>query len=200
MSRQITLLVEGPGDADAAPALVLRLLGAMGHTGWIVGKVKKVHGLGWLRKRLDDQATYLRIEAPDAVLILLDLDDGCPLEEARSLAAAWRAHALPFPVAVVLAHREFEAWFLASLPSIAPNTDDLPDGLTYDDEPEGKRGVKEWLTAQMPKGRTYEETLHQKVYVKHLDPEAAQARSRSFRRLLSALQDVTSGAAPTVTP
>lgn len=201
MSRSLTVLVEGDGDAQAVPGLVLRLLADMGRGDWVVGKTKKVRGLGSLTKRLDDQAAYLRLEAPDAVLVLLDLDDGCPLEAARALAARWRAHALPFPVAVVLAHREFEAWFLASLPSIAPHVADLPDALVYDKEPEGKRGAKEWLTAQMPKGRTYEETLHQKAYARHLDPDAAQGRSRSFRRLVSALTTLTDAAAtPVVTP
>lgn len=201
MSRSLTVLVEGEGDAQAVPGLLLRLLAEMGRDDWTVTKIKKVHGIGWLKKRLDDQANYLRLEAPDAVLVLLDLDDGCPRDEARSLAEAWRVHALPFPVAVVLAHREFEAWFLASLPSITPNVADLPDNLVCEKEPESLRGVKEWLTAQMPKGRTYEATLHQKAYAKHLDPKAAQERSRSFRRLVSALDTLTDGSGhTTVTP
>ena len=201
MSRSLTVLVEGDGDAQAVPGLVQRLLRDAGHADWHVVRTKKVQNLGWLRKRLGDQAEYLRLEAPDAVLVLLDLDDGCPMGEASALAEAWRAHALPFPVAIVFAHREFEAWFLASLPSIAPHIADLSDGLTYPDEPEARRGVKEWLTKQMPRGRTYNEPLHQKAYAKHLDARLAHDRCRSFRRLVSALHELAESAGTgTVTP
>ena len=201
MSQVLTLLVEGEGDALAVPGLVLRLLREAGHEAWTVKKPKIVGGVGTLRKRMDDLAAYLRTEQPDGVLVLLDLDDGCPKQEAAKLAAEWRAHALPFPIAVVLAHREFEAWLLASLPTIARNVAELPNELTYDAEPEARRGVKKWLISQMPPGRGYKERLHQKAYAKHLDPTLAAKRSRSFRRLTTALAQLVQHAGTgTVTP
>lgn len=197
-------LVEGDGDLRAVPILVQRLLLERGHDGWFVDgkRAKPVRSLPNLRNRLPNFLEYLRIEEPDAALILLDLDDGCPCETAIALASDVAEVGLPFPTAVVFAHREFEAWFLASLPSIAASTPLLADGLDYEAEPERRRGCKEWLNKQMPRGRRYEETLHQAAFCRHLDVERAASRSRSFRRLRDALDGLvqTAGRRGVATP
>ncbi len=54
-----------------------------------------------------------------ALLLLRDEDDGCP-KDLAPVAARWlRKLSLPFPSAVVLAHREFEAFFLPCLSRMA---------------------------------------------------------------------------------
>jgi hypothetical protein len=126
-------------------------------------------------------------------MILLDLDDGCPFKEAKTLAAEVRNLAVSVPVAVVFAHREYEAWFLASLDSIAGNHG-IPDGTTYPGPVEGRRDVKGWLTATMPPGVAYKPTQHQAPMTHLLDPAAARLVSRSFRRLEHALQELLQGA------
>ncbi len=196
-------LVEG--DRTAVPALVQRLLRAGGHHDWYVDtrRLKEVGGLVAFRKRLDNFLCYLRVEAPGAVLVLLDLDleDHCPKVEAPALAKDIRDARLPFPVAVVFAHREYEAWFLAGIESIAAHVETLTDGLCYEDELEERRGVKEWLTAQMPSGRRYKETTDQKRFTGLLDLDLARARSRSFRRLCHAVDELVQHAGrPVVTP
>ena len=124
---------------------------------------------------------------------MLDLDDGCPTVEGPALAEELRGYRLPFPVAVVLAHREYEAWFLASLRSIAPGSTDLPDDAAFDDDPEGPRDCKAPLTSLMPLGKTYRPTTHQAEYTRLLDFDLTAERSRSFRRLLHAVHELTSG-------
>ena len=198
----IVVLVEGEGDAAAVPKLVAVALRRLGRHDWFVvqKQTTKVGGVAALKKRLDSHAGYLRIKSPDAALVLLDLEDGCPKTEATELAGLLRGYNLPFPVAVVLAHREYEAWFLASLETIAPDAADLPSDAEFSDDPEGPRGCKERLTAMMPAGKTYRETTHQAEYTSRLDFDLAQARSRSFRRFVHAVDQVTTVSGSVVTP
>jgi uncharacterized protein DUF4276 len=134
-------------------------------------------------------------QSPDtgATLVLLDLDDGCAYSEAQSLATNIRSFNLPYPVAIVFACREYEAWFLASLNTIAGEYG-LPEGLTYDGDIEARRGVKEWLTKQMPSGRIYKETIHQISMTHRIDLELARQNSRSFRRLCHAIDELVQAA------
>ena len=166
--KQIITLVEGPGDAAAVPGLLRKLLKASGRYDWQPGGIMRVGELPKLRRNLPRTAEALRIKLRagegHAVLVLLDLDDGCPRAEALALAAELAAFGLPGPVAVVLAYREYEEWLVASLASIALATPLLPDELRRDYPVEGKRGVKEWLTRQMPAGFIYRETIHQEVF------------------------------------
>ena len=194
--KRLIAVVEGEGDEAAVPRLLSRAFHLAGEHGWFVDtrRTMKVGGLLAFRKHFDRYARLLRLQPTDAVLVLLDLEDGCPKREARALAADLRALSLPYPVAVVLAYREYEAWFLASLPSIAPAVDSLPDGASYEDDPEARRGCKERLTALMPPGRTYKETLDQPAFTSVLDFDQAAERSRSFRRLCRALDELVARA------
>lgn len=189
-------LVEGHGEVEAVPALLQLLLTDMGHHTWYVDqrRLKRVRGLSYLRNRLASFLEYLRIDAPDAVLILLDLDDGCPVDEARSLSAEIVQAHLPFPVAVVFALREYEAWFLASMPSVAGATPLLPTDLEYDGDPEGRRDCKGWLKRQMPTGMIYKETQHQVEFTRSIDLNQAKNNSRSFRRLCNAVEQLVQSA------
>lgn len=54
----------------------------------------------------------------DAVLVLLDLDDGCAAQVAQKVAEELQKLNPPRPIAVVFAVREYEAWFLAAAHSI----------------------------------------------------------------------------------
>ena len=187
-------LVEGDGEVAAVPGLLTAVLRHLGRHGWYVGERRpaKVHSLSAFRKHLASHAGYLRIKNPGGVLVLLDLDDGCPKAEALQLADELRPHGLPFPVAVVLAHREYEAWFLASLRTIAPDTD-LRSDAAFEGDPEGPRDCKAPLTGFMPPGKTYRPTTHQAEYTRLLDFDLTAERSRSFRRLLHAVDELTSG-------
>jgi hypothetical protein len=103
-------------------------------------------------------------------LILRDEDDGCPAERGPE-AARWIGEAgLLFPVALVLAHREFEAWFLPCVHLMAgrrlidPNGGSragIREGSKFSGNPEQLRGVKEWLSGQFADGKSYKPTLDQ---------------------------------------
>lgn len=195
---KIVPIVEGDGELDAIPVLLRRILHENFQVfDWEIGKPKKAHSLPAFRRRLSDFIRYSQIE-PDAthILIVMDLDDGCPREELLSLVEEIRQTSPQIPVLVVLAHREYEAWFLASLPSLVEQNC-LPANCVFDGEVEGIRGVKEWLTHQMPRGITYKETSHQASWSAQMDIGMAQGRSRSFRRLVHAVEEIlTRPAAP----
>ena len=203
------LLVEGEGDIQAAPILLRRLLQEQhGRYDWQVDPkhTMKVWGLAKLRNRLPDYIEHLRNKSScHGAMILLDLEDQLPCEEAPALAEEIAAlQPLPFPIVVVFACREYESWFLAGLASIAMGSSHFPDGLTYPNDPEAKRGAKEELDKQMPPLVKYKEVLHQAEFTKLLNFEEAR-RAPSFRRLERALGELlmavdTDGGAGIISP
>ncbi|WP_420455176.1 DUF4276 family protein [Rubrivirga sp.] len=199
---RLLAVVEGRGEEVAVPRLLTRAVHRIGKHDWVVPErlTMRVGGLPAFRAHLGRNAEALRRQPVDAALVLLDLDDGCPAEEGPKLADNLRGYGLPFPVAVVLARREYEAWFLASLPSIAAETTDLPEDAHYPGEPEKPRDCKAPLRALMPQGRRYDPVLHQAAFTSALDFDVAAERCRSFRRLLNAVDEVTTATAPVVTP
>jgi len=188
---RIVTLVEGTGDFDAVPGLIHRILHKQELWTWHVARPKKVKGLGALKKHLSKFMTYAERDVDEGgILILLDLDDGCPKTEALNLAQQIRNLNLSCPVVIVFAHREYEAWFLASLNTIAKQSDLLPTDLKHKGNVEGIRDVKGWLTRQMPPGRAYKETIQQKDFTNLMDLDIACQNSRSFRRLYSAIEEL----------
>lgn len=134
-------------------------------------KDDKLEGVIRYHKKFDDCT---------ALLILLDMDDDCPKEKANELVCRVNAmEMLPFSVVVVCAKREYEAWFLASLETIH-------DGQVYTDDPENKRDAKGWLRRNFK----YKQTVQQVKYTQKLDITRARERSRSFRRLYHAFEEV----------
>lgn len=133
-----------------------------------------------------ENAIRFHLKYPDcaALLVLLDMDDDCPKAKAFNLIARIRSvGTLPFSVAVVCAKREYEAWFLASLESIHPEH-------RYPNEPEALRDAKGWLKKQFG----YRQIRNQSAYTAKLDIELAQTRSRSFRRLCHAIEEIVMSA------
>ena len=82
-------------------------------------------------------------------------------------------------VAVVLAKREFEAWFLAAAGSLAGHHG-LDAELVAPEHPEDIRGAKEWLSARRTDGHPYKPTIDQACLASILDVRQAQANSPSF--------------------
>lgn len=119
-----------------------------------------------------------------ALLVLLDMDDECPKTQAFALTKRVAAmELLPFSVVTVCAHREFESWFLASLESIH-------EGAQYENDPEEIRDAKGWLRKKFG----YKPTIHQARYTQNIAPSVAFVKSRSFRRLYHAFEEIVSAA------
>ena len=130
------------------------------------------------------QAVRLALVQPDcgAVLILFDGNSDCPAELGPTV-QGWAAEVADgTPCAVVLAHREYEAWFLAAIESLRGRR-----GVKTDAEPppdsESPRGAKEQLEARMQPGASYLETADQPAFSATFSLPVAYRRSRSFRKL-----------------
>ena len=66
----------------------------------------KAGGLGTLKKRFTQLLQYAATsEDCGGILVLMDLDDGCPRDEAAALAAEARTLNLACPVVIVFAWR-----------------------------------------------------------------------------------------------
>ncbi|WP_461393251.1 hypothetical protein [Deferrisoma sp.] len=97
-----------------------------------------------------------------ALLILRDEDDGCPRDLAPRVAGRIRGLNAPFPVAYVLLHPEYEVLFLPCLEYMG-----FP---AWDRESwEARRGIKEWLSKQLPPGRRYKPTVDQLPFTQRID-------------------------------
>jgi hypothetical protein len=120
-----------------------------------------------------------------AILILFDGDDTCPRELAPKLERWAQDEARPVPTAIVIAQREYEAWFLATIESLRGKRGIRDDAESHPD-PESVRGAKEALEDRMEVESSYSETADQAALSAALDLQVAYSRSRSFRRMVRA--------------
>ncbi len=113
------------------------------------------------------------------VLVLLDADDDLPCVLGPRLLTQARARRKDRDISVVVATREYEAWFLAAAESLRGHRA-LPMDLASPAHPEGIRDAKGWLDERMPGG--YSETLDQPALTAMFDLALAR-RSDSFDKL-----------------
>jgi len=208
--RKIFPIVEGEGEIEAVPKLIVKILHHLGRYDFVSVAGRNARGCDNLKKREFLERLIRAAEELDgvaAVLIVVDADDNCPKVLAAELSQTVREIGVRVAVAVVVANREYEAWFLASLATIAGQNltggSVLPADCKFVGDVEAKSGVKEWITAQLPKGFSYKPRTDQGVLTQKIDVELAVQNSRSFRRLVHAIEllvDAADTNAATVSP
>lgn len=172
------LVVEGHGDGQAALNLVVRLWAdlRLPALSWAV----PMRGKNLHQERGVQKACQLVRSKGDAAALLLlrDEDDECPKVSAPRAATWIQALRLPFPAAVVLAHREYEAFFLPCIARMAGREivhhgnlrrPGLLAGTSFSGDPQDIRGVKEWLSSHMPYGHSYKPTVDQLPFTRMID-------------------------------
>ena len=180
--RRIVAIVEGQGEETAVPILIREWLTLNHlHDRWIVGDravcakgqanllaqslPKKQRGIEYFVK------AALAAD-PDFLLIVLDADDVC-LERARAVAGHKE-------IGVVIADREFEAWFLHHRAAIATS---CPTASPW----EPTRRIEDIRDCKKVMGRlfgSYEPTVDQARFTRLLPlADGAASPSRSFRKL-----------------
>ena len=205
------VLVEGKGDVRAVGRLVGRLLAEkaafdclfLDDEAFKIGSIERLTGNNrheWIRLL---QAAYRVRSQTAAMLVLLDGDadavEGqtfCAMTVARSLAerAAYVGAGTLFSLACVFAVKEFEAWLIAGIESLAGRN--LPDrisgiraGVVAPLNPEQIRDCKGWLRENMQ--RPYNPTIHQEPMARLLDLQRLRDRNvRSFMRLEHAVDEL----------
>jgi hypothetical protein len=182
---KLVCIVEGHGEVDAVPILVRRLVQVIQPSLALqIEQPLRIPRNKLTKPRELERAVELagrRVGPAGAVLLILDSDDECPASLAPSLLTRAREARSDLDIGVVLAKREFEAWFLAAADSLRGKRG-LDSNLTAPDDPESIRGAKEWLTARMATGRRYVETLDQAALAATFDLELAR-RAPSFDKL-----------------
>jgi hypothetical protein len=157
------LIVEGHGEKQAAPALIRRIAQAFRFQASIKCEVRRVPKSqlvqpGELERAVE--ALTRQIGRTRPLLVLLDADDDCPKELANKLKARCRAKHADLTISIVIAKKEYEAWFLAAARSLAGQRG-LVEQLDPPVDPESVQGAKEWLTARMRSDQSYSPTRHQ---------------------------------------
>lgn len=196
---KIKPIVEGEGDVAAVPALLRRLqfdYGLGAHDVQIARPIK------WKRSCFNSEphvkrAVQLAKAEPDCtgILIIFDSDDDCPKTHSAHVAQWSKFEAGDIPCEVVMAHREYEAWFLATIESLRGHRG-IRENAISEPVPESIRGAKEKLETKMRPNMSYSETTDQVALTSHADLQTAYANCRSFRRLVRAFRSllISSGA------
>jgi hypothetical protein len=183
-SVTLGLIVEGHGEEQAAPTLIRHIARAFSFHAAIRCAVRRIAKSQLLQPGELERAVEAltrQIGRRQPLLILLDADDHCPKDLAGNLKARCDSKHADVSIAIVIAKREYEAWFLASARSLAGRRG-LAEQLDAPAEPEEIKGAKEWLTAHMRGDQSYSPTRHQAAYSDLMD--LAEARSaQSFRKL-----------------
>jgi len=192
----IAAIVEGDGEVGAVPVLLRRHAELLGWGGRV-----KIHPIRQPASRLLRPGELERVVELAArkvgiaggILVLIDCEDQCPARLGPELLGRIRRARDDLPVSMVLAHREFEAWFVGSAESIAGRRD-LPSDLRSHPAPESVRGCKEWLSQQMPRGRSYDAFRDQPALAALFDMDQAKQACPSFdkchREMIVLLEEV----------
>ena len=191
----IIAIVEGDGELEAVPALLRRILWERLHRFDISAKKPKAAGgKPNLLKRFEMFLQYALLESCDAILVLVDADEECPLEQVPNLAVRAAALNLNVPVAIVYARSEYETWFICSLSECTGEPIrarlGIPASVNAPQNVEDVRAAKGWLEHHMPIDRGYKETEDQAPLTHHIDLDLTHSRSRSFRRFCHAVDEL----------
>ncbi|MBE3069877.1 MAG: DUF4276 family protein [Planctomycetes bacterium] len=187
-------IVEGHGEVAAIPVLLRRFQSESGTFGFQVARPIRRHRSDLVREASLRQSVHLAMLQQDcgAILIFLDSDDDCPKELAPALERWAREEAGNTPCAVVMAHREYEAWLLAAIESLRGHRGIQVDASAPPDA-EAPRDAKGRLEDFMA-GRSYWETTDQAALTQQFDLARAYAACRSFRHLAKAFGSLLSQA------
>jgi hypothetical protein len=183
----IVPIVEGQAEVESVPVLLRRLRDRCGRYDVQVARPFRVKRsrVGQTEKGELERAIKLATaDRPDpgAVLVVLDADDDCPRTMAPPLLERCR-QATSLPVGVVLANREFEAWFLGAKQSLKGVRGIRPDAQAPAN-PEEVRNAKGRLTQNMQGGRTYNSVDDQPALAEKMDLDLARRRCPSFDKFV----------------
>jgi hypothetical protein len=190
MSLVIQPIVEGQGEVLASRALITRVAATFWNPEIYVDVLApillprtKIEIASELEKKIELARRKIRASGSNGgILVLFDSDDNCPATLAPKILKRAKDACADVPFSVVMAHLEYEAWFLASASSIKA----LGNAVAHPN-PESKRNAKGWLSEHM--SVNYDPTQHQASFTTQFDLHAARAAAPSFDKLC---RDLTS--------
>jgi len=190
MNPAIVPIVEGQAETESVPVLMRRILEQFGAHDVDIARPFRVKRNKVVREgELERAITQAVRDRPGvaAVIVILDADDDCPAE-LGGLLLNRSVTATDKPVGVVLAKREFEAWFLGAKESLRGKRGIRNDAAPPAD-PENIRGAKEELSRNM-QGTRYLEVDDQPALAAEIDIDLARQHCPSFDKLLRGIRDL----------
>lgn len=193
-------IVEGHGEVRAVPVLFRRVVAEI--CGRYDVDVLQPHRVPRgrmvaqdaveLRRAVELGARKIRqTEMSGMIMVLLDADDDCPAE-----LGPWLLNQISRPdvtAGVVVANREYEAWFLAGAQSLKGHSA-VSNAAVAPAEPESIRGAKQYLEHHvLVPGAAYQPTVDQPALTAMLGLEEARA-APSFDKLCRDLCQLLSAA------
>lgn len=186
MTLTVSTIVEGHGEVQALPLLLRRIGQWLNPDVYIdvpapirVQKDRFLNRDAEFRRHVTLAAN--KCGPGGWILILLDADDDCPAARGAEILARANECLPRSRISVVLANREYEAWFIAAARSLHGHR-----GFTYDPlavvDPETPRNAKLWVDIQMG-AVSYGEVIDQPAFSARMDLQQAYDGSRSFRKL-----------------
>lgn len=192
MRSRIACIVEGHSETRSVPILIRRIAAAVSVSEPQIPSPIRIPRTKLVKPGELERAVEFcgrKVAPHGGIVILIDAEDDCPRDLAPQLLERAKTARSDLGVTVVMATREFESWFLASIESLRGQRG-VTALATRPAEPELIRGAKEWL-ARSPQGdRSYSETTDQPALASLFDMEAAAAVSRSFRKFRKDVEDL----------
>lgn len=193
-------IVEGDGEVQAFPVLVRRIWQELEPAGRLeMGRPFRLpRGKLLNRPNELERALQFQRSSADAAIILTDSDDDPACQLAPRLLERARAASPGLPVAVVLAEREYESWFLAGIESLCGRRR-LRDDLERPAAHRTLRDAKGWLGEHMLGDQPYDPVVDQAKLSAALDLHEARTHAPSFDKLwreLVRLRDEVAGRGP----
>lgn len=188
-------IVEGYGEVDAVPVLLRRLQDGLGVYDFQIARPIRRKLSQFTTEAEVRKSVRLALGTPECsgILILFDSDDACPKDVGPVIKAWAQAEAGDIRCEVVLAHREYEAWFIAAIESLRGFRRVKADATSHP-TPEAIRDCKGALEGRMELGASYSPRVDQAAFSSRIDLRQAHLACRSFRRLTKAFGQLAEAA------
>ena len=184
----ILAIVEGDGEVQAVPVLLRRIAQEVAPDNPPrILKPIRVHRSRVIKEGVLEGYVGLaaqRVGAGGGVLILLDANGDCPARLGPALLERARVARRDRRIEAVIARCEYEAWFLASIESIAGSRT-LSWDMAAPPAAESVRGAKEWLSQRMQV--PYRPITDQPALTARFDMALARRRAPSFDKMWRAV-------------
>lgn len=179
--KRLLPIVEGDAEIRAVPALVRRVLH---HNGIFDVKILHPHLRGDVNAVRKNFSRFIKMAMKEAasVLWVLDCDDGCPVTLVQELKSISDAEYKPYPIEYAFIVKEFESLFLSDAERTRGRLG-IKQSISFPADPELIRGVKEWLSQNMPSGQIYKPTIHQEALSSVVDIDIMRSRSPAIDTL-----------------
>lgn len=190
---KVTAIVEGDGEVAAFPILLRRMSTWLSPENYSIEITKpiRVRRDRFINKNEEFHRMLLlaagKCEKNGWILILLDADDDCPAQLGKQLLARAQEVVSDRQISVVLANKEYEAWFIAAAESINGKRGFAISENERAAYPESVRDAKNWIGRRIKESK-YREITDQPAFSALIDLQQAKDNSRSFSKLCTEWQ------------